>query len=398
MLSKFKMFKLMSIFCVIGALSWALAGFSQVPQATVQLTTDPPKSQILPFEAEATNYLGSGQYRSPVRLKLQALGAKGEPLNDARVHLKILTPSPTPWFTTDFPIVEGTPLLDIVGNAPTGAFQVQQTFPIRGDYQLQVEVEPAIAGAFEPFKQTLKLGVSENPLKSFYFFISLGALLAIGAVGGWVIGSRQQIQPGEIAPQRVRLLLSGITVLAIGALLFFNISAESHYEHRMEEASSGSGSNPQGMMESQGLRLEITGDKSARVGQLASLQAKLVDRQTRQPVTNAVFSIRAVQLENNWVAFAHQGRADRQGIFGWQEQFFDGAPHRVEIEVSPSLESKNQFQPFQAVQNIDVEGVEPPISVRIIGLVYFTGVVALGTFLGLWFQRRRRQGLTAKAI
>jgi hypothetical protein len=348
-------------------------------------------SQILPFEAEATSYLGSGQYKPPVQLKLQALDAKGAPLRDAKVRLKILTPPPTPWFTTDFPMAEGTTLLDIEANAPTGELQVQQTFPIRGDYRLQVTVNPIVAGTFAPLEQTLTLAVPENPLKYFYFLVSLGVLLAIGMVGGWVIGGRQQTQPGEIAPQRVRLLLSGVTVVAIAALLFFNISGELHHHGEMAEEANSSATP--GFVESQGLRLEITGDTSAIVGQLASFQAKLTDQQTRQPVTDALFSIKATQLENNWVAFAHQGPTDATGTLTWQEQFFDGAPHKIEVKVSPSSTAKKQFQPLQAAQEIDVEGVEPPALARIVGLAYFTGIVALGLLLGLWLQHRRGKRL-----
>jgi hypothetical protein len=394
MLSKFKSFKLMGIVCAISALCWTIAALSQ-PQASVRLTTEPPMSQILPFEAEATSYLGSGQYKPPVLLKLQALDAKGAPLPNAKVHLKILTPPPTPWFTTDFPMVEGTTLLDIEANAPTGELQIQQTFPIRGNYQLQVAVSPIVAGAFAPLEQTLVLDVPENPLKYFYFWVSLGVLLAIGLVGGWVIGGRQQTQPGEIAPQRVRLLLSGVTVVAIAALLFFNISGEL-FHHHGEMAEETSGSTSPGLIESQGLRLEIAGDTSTTVGQLASLQVKLTDSKTHQPVTNAVFSIKATQLENNWITFAHQGQPDAKGKLIWQEQFFDGAPHKIEVKVSPSSNTKKQFLPFQATQEVDVKSVEPPASVRILGLIYFTGMVALGLLLGLWLQHRRGKRLQAR--
>ncbi len=388
MLSKFKSFNLIGIVCAIGALCWAITAFSQVSQATVRLTTEPPMSQILPFEAEATSYLGSGQFKPPVQLKLQALDPKGTPRQNARIHLRILTPPPTPWFTTDFPMVEGTTLLDIEANAPTGELQVQQAFPIRGNYQLKVAVNPTVTGAFTPLEQTLGLTVPENPLKYFYFLVSLGVLLAIGLVGGWVIGSRQQIQPGEIAPQRVRLLLSGVTIMAIAALLFFNISGEL-FHHHGEMAEEASNSASPSLIESQGLRLEIAGNTSATVGQRASLQAKLTDSKTRQPITDAVFSIKTTQLENHWTAFAYQGFSDEKGTLTWQEQFFDGSPHKIEVKVSTGSKTKKQFQPFQVAQEIDVQGVEPSVLVRIVGLAYFTGIVALGVLLGLWLQYRR---------
>ncbi|MCY7286654.1 MAG: hypothetical protein LH679_25190 [Cyanobacteria bacterium CAN_BIN43] len=389
MLSKFKWSTAVGVACAVVISCYAIAGFSQSPQASVQLTTEPPLSQVSPLEAEATKYLGSGKYESPVQLKLQARDATGVPLQNAQFHLQILTPPPTPWFTTDFPIVEGTKLLDIKGNAPTGEFNLQQVFPIRGNYQMQVNVNPIVENAFAPITQTLNLTVSENPLKLLYFPIVLAVLLAIGLIGGWIIGGRQKIQAGEIAPRRVRLLLSGVTILAIAALLFINVSAELGEAHAsMAEAVPADNS---GLITSQGLKLELTGDTQTAVGQLASFQAKLADSQTNQPVSDAIFEVKVTQLENNWVAFAYQGVPDTKGTLAWQEQLFDGALHQIEVNVSPQPDSKRQFQPFQVKREIEVESIAPPMSVRLIGLFYFTGVLALGLVAGLWLQRRRLQ-------
>lgn len=390
MLSKFKWSTAVGVACAVIVLCYAATSFSQLPQASVQLATEPPISQVFPLEAEATKYLGSGRYESPVQLKLQARDATGAPLQNARFHLQILTPPPTPWFTTDFPIVEGTKLLDIEGNAPTGEFKMQQVFPIRGNYQLQVDVNPIVENAFAPITQTLSLTVPENPLKFRYFPIVLAVLLASGFIGGWIIGGRQKIQTGEIAPRQVRLLLSGVTMLAIATLLIFNISAELAEAHANMTGAAPAGDNS-GLITSQGLKLELTGDTQTAVGQTASFQSKLTDSQTNQPVSDAIFAIKSTQLENNWVAFAYQGVPDTQGTLAWREQLFDGAPHSVEVKVSPKPDSKVQFQPFQVTREIDVEGIAPPMSVRLIGLFYFTGVLALGLVAGLWLQRRRLQ-------
>ncbi len=390
MLSKFKQPALIGLACFMIVISTAFIGLSQSIQPPVQLVTEPPISQVTPLEAEATKYLGSGKYNSPVQLKLQARDTAGAPLQNAQFHLQVLAPDPTPWFTTDFPIVEGTKLLDIIGDAPTGEFLMQQVFPIRGNYQIKVNVTPTVANAFAPIEQTLNLTVPENPLKLTYFPFVLAVLLAIGFGGGWIIGGGQQIKAGEIAPRPVRLLLSGVTVLAIAALLFFNISAE------LVKAQSGMESetlanNNFGLVESQGLKLELMGDKSTAVGQMASFQAKLTDSKTNQPVSDVMVSIKSTQLENNWVAFGYQGVADAQGLLTWQEQFFDGAPHKVEVEVSPSPISNRQFTPFQATQEIEVEGIAPPMLVRFVGLFYFTTILVLGMIAGLLLQRRRLQ-------
>jgi hypothetical protein len=106
MLSKFKWATLMGFACFIIVVTTAFVGVSQSSQPSVQLVTEPAIADITPLEAEATKYLGSGKANSPVQLKLQARDAAGKPLENARFHLQILAPAPTPWFTTDFPVVQ----------------------------------------------------------------------------------------------------------------------------------------------------------------------------------------------------------------------------------------------------------------------------------------------------
>lgn len=390
-----RMYVLISAICLMGTVLLGWVGFSQSPQPSVRLTMNPPIDQVRPLEAEATEALGTGSYKPPVQLSLQAVNAQGQALQDARIHLQIFTSPKHPWFTTDFPIVEGTKLLDIEGNAPNGQLQIQQTLPIRGTYQLLVNVTPTSPNAFAPIQQTLTLAVPENEAKYRNFGILAVILLAAGLGGGWIIGGRQPTQPGEIAPQRVRLLLSGAIVVAIVALLYVNISAEfaqSHLSmamsHETEEAPK---SSQPSKLQAQGIEMQLSGDTSATVGQPTNLQVSVVDAKTQQPITDVVLKVTTTQLENNWVAFAYQGTPDRAGKLVWQQEFFDGAPHSIEVEVAPQANSTRKFQPFQVAEDIPVEGVAPPLHVRLISLTYMTGIVGVGLLLGLWLQRRRTQ-------
>jgi uncharacterized membrane protein YciS (DUF1049 family) len=397
-MSKFQRSTLLSVICLIGVVLWGWMGFAQAPQPAIRLTTSPIVRQIRPFEAEAIHP------QDPVQLSLQALDGAGQPLKNAQMHLQLRTPPATPWFTTDFPIVEGTTLLDMTAVAPAGKLSWQQMLPIRGTYQLQVEVTPTTPNAFAPIQQTLTLAVPESWVKYRNLGILMAILLAAGLVGGWVIGSGQPMQPGEIAPQRVRLLLSGVIVVAIAALLWVNISAElppspgtivaagsaehTHAEH--SHAASEATVNQPPQRQSQGIEMRLSGAETATVGKLATLQVGLIDTKTQQPVTDVTLRIKAKPEADEWVAFAYQGVPDRTGKFTWQQQFFDGAPHTVAVEVAPQVGSKRQFQPFQVAQTIDVEGVAPPLWIRLISLAYLTGCVVLGLLLGLWLQRRRQ--------
>ncbi|MDJ0572762.1 MAG: hypothetical protein QNJ53_27490 [Pleurocapsa sp. MO_192.B19] len=86
-----------------------------------------------------------------VKFQLQAIDTNEQPLTDANLKVRILTPTKTPWFTADFPLVEGTELLNLGAIAPQGNLEFEQVLPIRGNYAMEVGVNPQITGAFEVF-------------------------------------------------------------------------------------------------------------------------------------------------------------------------------------------------------------------------------------------------------
>jgi hypothetical protein len=380
-MSKFKMAALFSAICLMGVVFYTFVVSSQTPQPTVRLSTEPPISQILPFEAEAK------APPSPVRLTLQALDAASQPLENAKIRLQILTPPRNPWFPTDFPIVEGTELLNIEAVAPKGEMQVQQMLPIRGNYQMLVEVTPIVANAFKPIQQILTLSVPENWIKYRNFGILALILLALGLGGGWVMGEQQQIQPGEIAPQRVRMLLSGAILVAIASLLIINITAEVADSHTHGHDHHSQIKEP-AVLQSQGVEAKISGDVAATVGQSAKLAVQVIDTTTNQPARDVTLNIKATQAEDKWVAFAYQGVTDANGELAWEQQFFDGAPHKIEVEVSPQPQATQQFSPLRVAKAIEVEGVAPPLLSRLIVLAYFTSFIVLGLLLGLILRRK----------
>lgn len=380
-MSKFKIAAVVSAICTMIVVFYGLVVSSQTPKPSIRLITEPPLSQILPFQAEANSP------QSPVRLTLQALDETSKPLENAKIRLQILTPPKNPWFPTDFPLVEGTELLNIEAIAPKGELKIQQILPIRGTYQLLVEAKPIVADAFQPIQQIITLSVPENWVKYRNFAILAGILLVLGLVGGFVLGGKQEIQPGEIAPQRVRILLSGAIIVAIATLLIINISAEVADSHSLHHSDQSPSSEP-AVQKIEGIEAKISGDVQTTVGQSAKLEVQVINPQTNQPVNDVIMKIKATQLEDKWVAFAYEGVADLNGKLTWEEQFFDGAPHKIEVEVSPKPEAKLQFSPLRVAKNIEVQGVAPPLQVRLIVLAYFTSIIVLGLLLGLRLKRK----------
>lgn len=381
-MKKYRLFGVISAVCITLSILYSFVGSSQIPTSRVLLSTNPPLERILPFQA------GTEKPQSPVTLTLQAVDAAGKPLENAKINLQILTPPPNPWLTTDFPLVEGTKLLQINAAAPDGKLEIQQMLPIRGNYQLRVNVSPLVANAFAPYQQTLNLNVRENPVKYKYFAVVAAILLSLGLVGGWVIGGQGKLQEGEIAPQSVRLLLSALTVVAIVTLLVINISAEVAEAHGSEHSNSTEAIAPSSQ-KSQGLEISIEGDKNATVGKLANLALQVKDTATGQPIRDVALQVKAIALEDNLTVFAYKGVSDEQGKLTWLEQFFDGAPHKVEVEATPNPGVNPQFPPVKVAQLVEVEAIAPPIYIRLIGLFYFTAIVGIGMAIGLLTQHRR---------
>ncbi|MBD2665568.1 hypothetical protein B6N60_05296 [Richelia sinica FACHB-800] len=387
---KKRLFWIISSACIILSIFYSWTGVAQAPNPKVLLSTNPPLEKILPFEAEAK----TPQY--PVKLTLKAVDAVGKPLKNAQINLQISTPSRHPWLTTDFPMVEGTKLLQIDANAPDGTLDIQQILPIRGKYQLQVKVSPLIANAFSPYEQILDLNVPENPTKYQYFACLATILLLVGLLGGWIIGGQEELRPGEIAPQSVRLLLSGVTVVAIVALLFINISAEvaenHHGEHHHHSSSEKIAPYVQ---KAQGLEVILEGDKDATVGQLANLTVQVKDTATEKPIQDVALQVKAIALEHDITVFTYTGVPNSEGKLTWLEQFFDGSPHQIEVEATPLPSSSRQFSTLKVAQEVEVEGIAPPIYIRLIGLFYFTIIVGMGMAIGMLIQQRRKPKVTA---
>lgn len=366
--------------------------FSQASRPSLQLVTEPTLEQIRPFDSTATE-------QQPIRFTIKALDEKSQPLPNAQIHLTLFTPPRSPWFSTDFPWVEGTTLLDLTQTSSTGSVEFQQILPIRGKYRLKAAIKPLIVNEFQAFEQDLTFAIAENAGKYQNYFILLGVLILIGLAGGWIIGTQEKIELGEIAPQRVRLLLSGVTVAAIASLLWINISAElpavhshSHADHDHDHGHhhpTHDHSETQilaNQSKTAALNVELLGDKSAMVGQLANFQVKAINPETQKPASDLPLTIQASQLEGDRVIFATQAQTDAQGQFSWQAQFFDGSPHQVKVTIPANAEAN----PLQVGQEIEVEGLEPTLLIRLISLGYMVIPLAIAFMVGFGIHRFRQ--------
>ncbi len=341
-----------------------------VSSPTVQLQTEPPLEAVIADE-------------TVVKFQLQAVDIDQQPLSNANIQLRLLTPAKTPWLTSDFPIVEGTELLNLQTVSPQGSLEFEQVLPIRGNYRLQVAVRPEVAGTFGEFDQSLTFTVPENGVRYRNLAILAVILLSVGLGSGWILAGEQTVNEREIAPQPVRMLLSGLTMVAIAVLLLVNISAEvAAFNNQTESLLDTSPA----IVENETMQLELLGDTQAVVGNLATFGVKVSNPTTGEAITEVDVSIQSVALESDAVMFAYQGTPDPVGKLIWKEQFFDGAPHQVRATVTPFDESSESLQ---VAQEIDVQGIAPPLLVRFISLFYFTLIFIVGLIAGFWGKRHK---------
>ncbi len=373
---------------LVGTASSLFLSLPAIAQPQIKITTNPPLDQTIPSH-QAVDF--------SVNLSDEA----GKPLPNAKIQLKVLTPPKTPWFTTDFPIVEGTTLLELPINAQKGQAKFQLMPPIRGQYQVQLNVQPQVTGAFAPFTETASFRVSENPQKYQNLAILLAALMLLGGGSGWLIGGNQQLEDGEIAPQPVRMILSGAMVVAISALLYVAVTAEiaeahhGHHEmslmHGMHETHDNTDVIPS-LVELQphpdDLAISLKDRSIAIVGQAIPMEMKVTDAVTQKPVNDIQFEVTTRLLEHDKSVLKFKATPNRPGQLSWKQQFFDGSRHQVSVRVSPLPGAKRQFSPFEVSKDIDVEAVAPPLFVRLVSLGYFTSVFAIGMVLGFGLRRR----------
>jgi hypothetical protein len=360
------------------------SAFAQETSGRVLLTLDPPVQKLVPFEAEAE------QQQSPPRFHLEAQDGQGKALSRVRMQIKMVTPATNPWISTDFPIVEGTELLSLEVPAAQGVVEFEQMLPIRGTYQILVKVIPMDDAVSTPLiEQVLTVNVPENPVKFRNFAFLAGMCTLVGAVGGFFIGTPQRrldLRSTLGIPESVRLLLIGLTLTAMAALIFINVSAEFQGDHSSMAGMANTPINAPSIAQDKEQVLNLDGAKEARVGTAESFQARLTDRRTGQEIPSA-FKVSVINEENNWKLFSIATPiADH---LRWRQQFFDGSGHRIEVQTPP-----HKKQPALTTKHsVSVEGIAPPVSVRLKALAYLTGFVALGLFgmmgLKLRFSRTR---------
>jgi hypothetical protein len=166
---------------------------------SVHFKSSPPAELLRPFA-------------DPIDFSLLITRADGRPVEEGRVAIRVEAPRPGRFFSTDYPLVEGTLLAQMELPIRAGRAQWKQLLPIRGDYRLTARVSGNELQATETFA----VHVREHRHKWFAVAGLSVALFALGFVAGRIFTC---LPPTVIAISLAAASLPSLPRLADSAML-----------------------------------------------------------------------------------------------------------------------------------------------------------------------------------
>jgi hypothetical protein len=312
-----------------------------------------------------------GPDRTFAKTRLRVVDATGQTVPNAYLKFHLDAPPANALISTDFPIVEDTPLLEYAGPLPDGIFEFDYIYPIRGTYIFAIEAGRDASTL--TYKDSLKLKLSENRNEVLNFVFFAFILLGLGIATGFIIGRGARAQ--RMVAASLALLL-GLTLVSGSTF-----TAQAHGGGDVSSVKPFSQQNTNG-----DLTLSYSMNPGAgRVGTLNHLNLTATNG-SGQLVPNTTFEVTLWHIEDEKPVFATTLIAPT-GAADLEFQFFDGAEHEVRLVAS------NPAGTVDLTRVVEVEGLSPPLPVKIKTMVYLVGLVLAGILIGLRIQVVRAKTL-----
>lgn len=330
---------------------------------SVVLETNPSAGQI-------------GPDRTLTHTTLRVVDANGQAVSNVYLKLHLDAPPGNAFISTDFPVVEGTPLLEYAGTLPAGVLTFDYIYPIRGSYRFHVEAGRDDSDVTFQNTLTLKLSENRNEVLNLIFFGSI--LVGLGMVAGFVIGRGARAQ----------------RMAAVGLVLLFGVGLSSGSLFTAQAHGGGDVSTAEPFTEQSAngdVSLSYSMNPGAgRVGTLNHLNFTATDRQG-QLLPDTTFEVTLWHIEDEkpmfaTTLFAPTGQAD------FEFQFFDGAEHEVRAVATNTAGS------VALTRMVEVEGLSPPLPVKIKTTIYLLALVLIGILIGLRLQLIRGKKLAMTPV
>lgn len=338
-------------------------GQAQDATVAVLMTSVPPFEELAPDADLAT-----------VTLTV-LLG--GKPLSSGHLILRMTAPPRAKVLTTDFPHVEGTPLLQLAFDVQeNGTFSFQYVFPIRGFYTFDLDITPLPGGpAFRPtnLRQTIRLYESAAEVRNAWLLV-LGLFL-FGVIVGIVFARSAAAR--EQGPASA--LIGSVVLLC--SLLVPGGPVSAAVAQPAAPVVTGTA----------GWELEVRSTPAtATVGQMVELAIGLKQEGAVFPGMMEV-TLEATGVEEGQTVLQTTLRA-RTGQTVQRLQLFDGAPHTVTVTARPVGTEYRDVTALTAVLPLEVQALHPPMAVKLRLLAILLVVLSSGMVVG-FFCPWRRKGL-----
>lgn len=161
-----RLFRAMLVIC--GAIGAATGSSLHATDLQIRLQSDIAETSIRP-DLDVVN------------LSFEVL-KDGKPV-ESLLHVTLDSPAPSFLLSTDFPIVEGTRLIDSRVTTRDGRLDLAYVFPIRGRYRWNVTAEP-LDTEESRCSQGFEFAVRENRNEIVNFAILLAVLATLGLLAG----------------------------------------------------------------------------------------------------------------------------------------------------------------------------------------------------------------------
>lgn len=335
----------------LGCLVWML-WIVQALAVTVSLSSSPPPDAIRPDYDIA-------------RVTL-AVQHDGQPLNHGRVQVKVTAPPSPKLLSTDFPVVEDTALLELSSDLRDGTFSFDYLFPIRGVYTFDVALQP-VAGSipFAPTTIQMPWQLRENPSEIRNVWLMVLGLFLLGGVFGLMLARSARAKSALI--MTVMLVITALGIRAEGTV---QVQTETSKTQQVVRGEHG-----------WALQIEST-PAQGTVGEPVQFDMALTkDGEVFAEAT--ALSLELHHIEDDKSVFK-TAILSPTGETSQRLQFFDGAPHRVVITAHPAHRDAGDIGPLQAVFDMEVNGIHPPLAVKLRTLALLIGVLTIGMVVG-WF-------------
>jgi hypothetical protein len=283
---------------------------------------------------------------APTLLILTVSASDGQSAAAGWVVVRLRAPPPSGFLSTDFPLVEGTRLLEMRLPVVDGKAQWRQVLPIRGEYRLTAQFDGPAGTRGE---QTFSFRVRENERKWIVLSGFILALFVTGFVAGRIFSAPRKRKPRSWF----------LWPLAVGILLGTGAGAQDAHKRKYSS------------------QIEVA---PAIVGMPARVHWWLhpagVEGRSSVKLTLSI-----MQLDKGAVVFSVEN-IPVAGEFSLDYHFADGSDHRV-IAIAETEDG----QTVRQERNVSVTAVAPPLRARLPALLLFLSVILLGLVAGRWSRR-----------